>query len=269
VVPVVDEKYRAVVIVGLGVILWLSGAGAAGAIEHPSIEASATGARGILSSFHPLAGTAPPVLRAFFEVSENLLYGIPSLHSPGSRAGVRIANVALTVEAAQLVSDVGYQNRLALVPAFFAGERWSASAGLVYECVNVRGFPPARTYSLTVRSRARLTGSVSVGGEVKGYRLAGEALNGSDATVALLIRPVNAAVIRAVFEFDRTAGLYPTFSTTLLAPASLRLTLGYGATTESLRCALGAELQGVACVAGVDWHPVLGLRRGITLSWRR
>lgn len=240
-----------------------------GTFQHPSIEESVTGVRGVLSPDCTRTGRGTEGPRVWFEASEYGLYGITGLHLSGLRAGARLGSVWLTAAASQLASDIGRETRLALTPAYYAGDRWAASVGVVHESASVDGLVTARLLSFTVRSRVRLSESVSVGGEIDRYRLSGEPNHGADATLVAVFRPVSAAVIHTVFAFDRRTGLHPSIAMTLDGVSAFRLTLGYEGMTEALRGALAVEVGGLVCAAGVDYHPVLGSRRGITLAWRR
>jgi hypothetical protein len=252
----------------------LSGVGAApalalGALQHPSVEESVTGVRGILSPGGRRGGRGGEAPRVWFEASEYGLYGITGLHLSGVRAGARLQSVWLTAAASQLASNIGRETRLAFTPAYHAGDRWAVSAGVVHESATVDGLETARLLSLTVRSRVRLSESVSVGGEIDRYRLSGEPSPGGDATLVAAFHPVSSTLIHAVFALDRRTGLHPSVSMTFEGVRALRLTLGYEGMTGALKGALAVEAGGLVCAAGADYHPVLGSRRGITLSWRR
>jgi hypothetical protein len=242
---------------------------ALGTLQHPSIEESVVGVRGILSNVHRLDGRGASPRRVWFEASENRLYGIAGLHASGLRIGAQFGSVSLTAAAAHLASDIGRETRLALTPAHYAGDRWAASVGVVHESASVDGFTSAELLSLTVRSRVRLSETVSVGGEIDRYRLSGEPNHGADATLVAAIRPVSAALIHAVFAFDRRTGLHPSIAMTFDGVSAFRLTLGYEGMTDALKGALAVEVGGFVCAVGVDYHPVLGSRRGITLAWHR
>lgn len=257
--------YAVVVIAGV----YVGEARALGTLQHPSIEESAVGVRGILSGVRLSDGSGVPSPHVWFEASENLLYGIAGLHSTGLRVGARFGSVSVTAAAARLGSDVGRETRLALVPAYFAGDRWAASFGIVHESAFIDGFASSRLVSLTVRSRVRLSKQVSVGGEIDRYRLTGEPNDGADATLVAVFRPVPAALIHAAAKFDRRTGSHPSVSMTFAGIKVLRLTLGYEGTTEALKGAVAVELKGFVCAAGADYHPVLGSRQGITLAWHR
>jgi hypothetical protein len=242
---------------------------ALGTLQHPSVEESATGARGILSLDLPRTARGSHVQRVWLEASEFSLYGITGLHLSGLRAGARFGSVRLDGAASQLASDIGRETRLALTPAYCAGDRWAASLGVVHESASVDGFATARLSSVTVRSRVRLSKSVSIGGEIDRCRLSGEPSHGVDATLVAVMRPASAAVIYAVCAFDRRTGLHPSVAMTFAGGNVFRLTLGYEGTTDALKGAVAVEVGGLVCAAGVDYHPVLGSRRGITVAWRR
>jgi hypothetical protein len=255
----------------LAALAWGTETSALGAVEHPSIEETVLGVRGILSCADPLAADGSPPARLFVEFSENRLYAIAGLRMPGVRAGVRAGRVALTGAVARLSTDIGHETLLSLTPAWYENDRWAVSAGVVYESAYVHGCVPARLLGLTVRSRVRLTRSVSVGGEVDRYRLSGGVASngGADATLLVVVRPLSGTSIFAVADLDRWTGVLPSVSMSFGGVKGLRLTFGYEAVTSALKGALALRFGGIACAAGVDYHPVLGARRGITLSWRR
>lgn len=241
-------------------------AGALGALEHPSIEQSAAGVRGIL--FYALspegAGAAP---RCRLEASESALYGIPGLHVSGVRVGGRVRTFAFVAEAARLQADLGRETRVAVRPAVYPSRRWAVSLGLIYESVAVDGMSAAWLLSATGRSVVRLSRRVSVGGEVARYRLRGEAHDGADVAVALLVEPLDGAVIRVVAAVGRWTGTQPSVSTTLGSAGPVRLTLGYETATEALKGAVAVQMGPLGCVVGVHVHPTLGQRLGVSVSW--
>jgi hypothetical protein len=237
-----------------------------GALEHPSIEESVAGVRGILFQTPSPVGTSGTAsLRV--EAAEAALYGIAGLHVSGLRAEVRTGAVSLVAEAAVLASDVGRETRVALTPAVFVSGRWAASLGLIHETAAVEGLPAARLLSVTGRSLVRLSGRMSVGGEVSRYRLCAEANDGADLQMAVIVTPIAGALIRAVVDIGRWAGAQPSISATVASPGGLRLSLGYEAGTEALKGALAVGLRALTCAAGAHRHPVLGSRYGVTLSW--
>jgi hypothetical protein len=256
----------AIAIALLSLPLAPEGVGALGALEHPSIEQSAAGVRGILFyTLSPIGTMAAASLAV--EVSELALYGISGLSVSGVRIGTRKGPVALVGEAARLDADVGHETRLALTPTVFWSNRWAASLGVVYESAVVDGMAPARLVSATGQSLVKLSGAVSVGGGVARYRGRGETSDGADVTLAVLVRPVTGAIIRAVVDVGRWTGAQPTVSTTVGSLSPLRLTLGYDAATEALKGALAVGLGGLSCAVGAHHHPTLGPRYGVTLLW--
>jgi hypothetical protein len=248
-----------------------TGAHGLGALQYPSIEESVAGVRGILSRSDPFSPLEGAPASAFVEFCENQLYGIAGLRTPGVRAGCRAGRVALTGAVARLSTDVGHETFMSLTPACYDDDRWAASVGVTYESAYVQGFPPARVLSVTVRSRVDITGSVSVGGEIDRYRLSGGLASdaGADATVMVALRPVSGATLYAVAGMDRWTGVLPSVSMVLDGAKALRLSFGYEGVTRALKGALALRLGGLLCAAGVDYHPVLGARRGVSLLWRR
>jgi len=245
---------------------------ALGALEHPSIEESASGVRGILCGAFPLYGgpaSHRPTARWALEASENLLYGIAGLHVTGARAGVRVGPSAFVGEAAQLASDVGRETRLAFTPAIFVEGRWAASVAVVYESAFIDGFAPTHSVSVTGRSLVRLTQALSLGGEIDRYGVYGEHGDGADVSIGLLVRPVAGAVLRGIVDFERLSGAQPCLSATVSLTSALRLSFGYESASDALKGALAVGFGGVTCAAGVDYHPVLGARQGLALSWCR
>ena len=266
-----DRPLRARLIPAVVVALTLgplhpTGARAMGALQHPSIEQSAAGVRGIL--FYTLSAGGPYGSPSFrVEASEIALYGVPGLRLSGVRVGGRAGAVSLVAEAARLSADGGSETRLAVTPAVFLSNWWAASLGLVYESAVVDGMPSARLASATGRSLVRLSRTVSVGGEVARYRLFGEANDGADVTMAVVVRPLDGATIRAVVAVGRWSGAQPSLSTTIGSPRRFRLTIGYESSSEALKGALAVSLGGLTCAAGANYHPVLGSRHGVTLTW--
>ena len=243
-------------------------AAALGVLQHPSAEQSAAGVRGILFG-EPLLHPGLPAAAAFVEGSELLLYGDSGLRVSGVKAGIRTGFVSVVMAAARLSGGVGREHRFELTPAVHGAGRWAASVGLVYETAGIDGMKTARLLSVTGRSIVRLSDAVSVGGEVARYRVRGEPAAGADIALAFLFKPVDRAIVRGVLEVDRWSGARPLISTTLEASGSLRLTFGYDTAAESLEGALAVSLGGLTCAAGAQYHPVLGTRQGVTLSWQR
>jgi hypothetical protein len=203
------------------------------------------------------------------EASEQSLYDVPGLHVSGVRIGVRAGPALLVAEAAQLAADVGRETRVAIAPSLFASNRWAASLALAHESVAVDGMEPAHLVSATVRSLVRLSGTVTVGGEVARYRLDGEAHDGADVTLAVLARPLSGALIRAVVGLGRWGGAQPSLSTTVGALDPLRVTVGYDAATEAIKGALAVRIGALSCAAGAHHHPTLGPRYGVSVAWGR
>jgi hypothetical protein len=249
-----------------------AGTRALGALEYPSIEESVAGVRGILCGAFPLyADTqgAARSARVAVEASENLLFGISGLRTSGVRLGVRVGSAVFVGEATQLTADVGREARYAFAPALFVRDLWAVSVGVVYEGAFVDGFPPARMVSVCGRSLIRLSQSVRVGGEIDRYRVHGEPGGGADVSIVVLVRPVPGALFRGVVELGRWGGAQPSLSTTVEALPALRLSFGYEGATDALKGAVAVGIGGLTCAAGVIYHPVLGARKGVTVSWRR
>ena len=238
-----------------------------GALEHPSVEESAAGLRGIVSDLWPLGSAGPP--SAFVEISDIRLYNIPGFHTPGIRAGCRLGSISVCGEVGRLVSGVGTETRIALSPAVYGGDRWAVSVAVVFESASIDGFRTDRRTGLTARSRLWLTQSVSVGGEVGRVWMWGANDRGADLSTALIVFQSGPVSIRTVLEIGRRTGMDPLLSATLSGGAGVRMTVGYRGATETLAGALSVGLAGIACAAGVEIHPVLGYRSGVTLSWRR
>jgi hypothetical protein len=203
------------------------------------------------------------------ELSDFTLYGVSDLRVSGVRVGGRAGWLSLVAEAAQLQADLGGETRLALTPCVQQRGRWAASLGLVYERVDVDGARPASLASATARSLVNLSREVAVGGEVVGYRLYGEECGGVDLSMAVLVRPVDGTTIRAVLGVGRWSGVQPSLSATVGPGRRFRLTVGYEAATDALKCAFAVEVRGFTCAAGFDYHPVLGRRQGVSLTWGR
>jgi hypothetical protein len=140
---------------------------------------------------------------------------------------------------------------------------------VVSESVSIDGFRTERQTGLTARSRLWLTKTVVAGGEVSGLRIWGKNNNGADLSTALIVFPAGPVSIRTVLEIGRSTGMDPLLSATLSRGAGIRMTVGYRGATETMSGALCVGLAGIACAAGVEIHPVLGYRSGVTLSWRR
>lgn len=242
------------------------GASGLGALEHPSIEQKAAGVKGIL--FYTLSAHGTPAASpVHVEASEVMLYGVAGLRLSGIRAGIRHAAVSVVAEAARLSADVGRETRFAVTPAVFVSNRWAASVGLVHEYAEIDGVGTSRLTSVTGRSLVRISGSVSVGGEVARYRLWGEENDGADVSLLVLIRPLPGTIIRAVVDVGRWVGAQPTLSTSVRAFRAVRLSLGYEAATDALNAAAAVKLGGLACAAGAQFHPTLGSRHGVTVTW--
>jgi len=240
-----------------------------GVLQYPSVEETVTGTRGILSETFDLLRRDDRGPAVFAELSELQLYGVSGLHTSGVRAGIRAGAVSVVTAATRLSSEVGSETMVSLAPGFHAGDRWSASVGLVYESNAIEGLASARLVSLTVRSRVRVSETVSVGGEIGRLRVRGEPHDGADVAVVLSARPVPAVCVRAVLDAGRGGGPQPSMSATLHALGAIRLSFGYEGLSDALKGALAIELVGFAVVAGATYHPVLGVRQGISLSWRR
>ena len=86
---------------------------------------------------------------------------------------------------------------------------------------------------------------------------------------AVLVRPVDGTTIRAVLGVGRWSGVQPSLSATVGPGRRFRLTVGYEAATDALKCAFAVEVRGFTCAAGFDYHPVLGRRQGVSLTWGR
>lgn len=241
---------------------------ALGVLQHPSAEQSAAGVRGILFG-ESLLRPARAEAAVFVEGSELLLYGDSGLRVSGVKAGVRTRFISVVMAAARLSSGVGREHRFELTQAVHVAGRWAASVGLVYETAGIDGMTPSRLLSTTGRSIVRLSDAVSVGGEVGRYRIGGEPAAGADVALAFLFTPVDRATIRGILDVGRWSGARPSFSVTLEATGSLRLTFGYDAAAESLEGALAVSVGALTCAAGAQYHPVLGTRQGVTLSWQR
>jgi hypothetical protein len=247
-------------------------AAALGSLRYPSIEEVVTGARGILSEAFPLRRDGEVGPTVFAELSELRLYGLSGLHTGGARAGARLGDVTVVGAVSRLSSDIGGETVLSLAPAWHAGDRWCASAELAYESADINDLAAARLVRLTCRSRVRVTQRMSVGGEVGGLRLWGEPLDGADASVAMAARPVPGVTVRAIVTVDRWSGAQPSLSVTLAGGGALgvlRASFGYEGATDALKGALVVEVAGCAVSAGATYHPVLGARQGISVSWRR
>jgi hypothetical protein len=243
------------------------GAGALGALEHPSVEQAAAGVDGIL--FYTLSTDGTAAAAPFYvEATEIALYGVAGLRLSGIRAGARLGAVWLVAEAARLGADIGHETRLAVTPAVFVSGRWAASVGLVHECAHIDGMDAAHLTSVTARSLVRLSDAASVGGEVGRYRLCGEANDGADVSLCALVRPLPGTVIRAVVGIGRWVGAQPTVSTSVAVFGAVRLTMGYQAATDALNGAVAFGVGGLGCAAGAQLHPTLGTRHGVAVTWR-
>jgi hypothetical protein len=242
---------------------------ALGAIEHPSVEESITGLRGILLDTGALNRNKSVGLSVFAEISEVELYGVSGLRTPGARVGFRRGSVSLVGEAAQLSSDIGSETRMSLTTAIYAGDRWASSVGLVHESAAIDDLASARLVSFTARSRVRLSNAIFVGGEIARLRLAGEPYNGADAAVVVSVRPASNAAVYAALEFDRWSGMQPSVSTVLAGYNTFRVLFGYEGVTDVVKGALAIDRGGFVVAVGATYHPVLGARQGISVSWCR
>ncbi|MCK5618482.1 MAG: hypothetical protein KAJ17_03740 [Candidatus Krumholzibacteria bacterium] len=249
--------------------LCTTNASALGAFEHPCVEESITGLRGILLDTFALNRDESTGMSVFAEISEVELYGVSGLQMPGVRVGFRRGSVSLVGEAAQLSSDIGSETRMSLTTAIYAGDRWASSVGLVNESAAIDDLASARLVSLTARSRIRLSKAIFVGSEIAGLRLAGESYDGVDAAVVLSVRPASNAAVYASLEFDRWSGMHPSVSTVLAGYNTFRVLFGYEGVTDVVKGALAIDRAGFVVAVGATYHPVLGTRQGITVSWRR
>jgi hypothetical protein len=211
--------------------LCTTNASALGAFEHPSVEESITGLRGILLDTYALNRNKSTGLSVFAEISEVELYGVSGLRTPGARVGFRRGSVSFVGEAAQLAS--------------------------------------ARLVSFTARSRVQLSNAIFVGAEIARLRLAGEPYDGADAAVVLSVRPASNAAVYAALEFDRWSGMQPSVSTVLAGYNTFRVLFGYEGVTDAVKGALAIDRAGFVVAVGATYHPVLGVRQGISVSWRR
>jgi len=249
--------------------LCTTNASALGAFEHPCVEESITGLRGILLDTFALNRDESTGMSVFVEISEVELYGVSGLRTPGVRVGFRRGSVSLVGEAAQLSSDIGSETRMSLTSAIYARDRWASSVGLVHESAAIDGLASARLVSLTARSRIRLSNAIFVGSEIAGLRLAGESYDGVDAAVVVSVRPASYAAVYAALEFDRWTGVQPSVSTVLAGYNTFRVLFGYEGVTDTIKGALAIDRAGFVVAVGATYHPVLGARQGITVSWRR
>lgn len=171
-----------------------------------------------------------------------------------------------SAEAAKLSSPIGGETRIALLPAYVR-TRWGASVGIAHESAALDGWPGSRLVTLTVRSFVWVSRCIRLAGEVDRLRLSGEALAGVDATLALTVAAAPEVTLRAAIDLDRYSGAEPGFSATLSGIGPLRLSLGYEAVTEALKGALAVRWGRLGLAAGFLYHPVLGERRGVTVTW--
>lgn len=242
-------------------------AGAIGALRHPSVEEMVTGGRGILGPWFfsaDSAGTQPPPLMV--QVSEELLFGIPGLHTSGIRLGGRAAGLFVTAAAAQLSSPIGKETRVEVTP-LLSSARWAVSVGFVRETVVLGEMARSGLISLTVRSLARVSGSFRVGGEIDRLRLSGEEFPGTDATIVLTTTPAQGIVLQGTVEVGRTNGIVPGIATTVTRPGPWRFSIGLEGGTDVLKGAIGVRWGAIDLAAGIFYHPVLGEKRGVTVTW--
>lgn len=238
---------------------------ALGALRHPSVEESVTGTAGILGpafSLGPGAGL-PAVL---VQVSEEAMYGIPGLHTSGATVGFGAAGGFVTAEAAQLSSSVGSEKRLALTPALVTSA-WAVSAGIVYDGVTLVGMESAKILSVNVRSLIWITKTLRLGGEIDRLRLAGEELPGADVKLVVLSIPAQNISLHGTIELGRRTGFAPGAAVTVDELGPARLSFGYEGGTEALKASVFLEWRTLGLAAGVYYHPVLGEKREITLTW--
>jgi hypothetical protein len=200
------------------------------------------------------------------QVSEGLLYGIPGLHVSGIRVGARVAGAFVTAEAAQLSSQIGTETRLALSSALCSA-RWAVSVGVVYDGVAFGEFDSSHLIGLTIRSLARVTASLRVGGEVGRLRLTGEELPGADITMVMTAAPARGVIVQGTVELDRRAGLLPGVATVIAGPGPSRLLMGFEGETDALKGAVGVRWGAFDLTVGVFYHPVLGDKREVTVTW--
>jgi hypothetical protein len=249
--------------------LCTTNASALGAFEHPSVEESITGLRGILLDTYALNRNKSTGLSVFAEISEVELYGVSGLRTPGARVGFRRGSVSFVGEAAQLSSEIGSETRMSLTTAIYAGDRWASSVGVVHESAAIDDLASARLVSFTARSRVQLSNAIFVGAEIARLRLAGEPYDGADAAVVLSVRPASNAAVYAALEFDRWSGMQPSVSTVLAGYNTFRVLFGYEGVTDAVKGALAIDRAGFVVAVGATYHPVLGVRQGISVSWRR
>jgi hypothetical protein len=194
------------------------------------------------------------------------MYGIPGLHTSGAKVGFCAAGVFVTAEAAQLSSPVGSEKRLALTPALVT-TAWAVSAGIVFDGLTLDGMEDAKLFSVNVRSLAWITKTFRLGGEIDRLRLAGEELPGADVKLVVLSIPAQNVSLYGTIELDRHTGVTPGAAIAVDELGPARLSFGYEGGTEALKASVFLEWRTLGLAAGVYYHPVLGEKREITLTW--
>jgi hypothetical protein len=251
---------------------------ALGGLRHPSVEELVTGTRGILApTLAPLSRPRASVLLradstaarpgpAMVRVSEELLYGISGLRTSGVMAGASVAGLFVAGEAAQLSSPLGNETRLAATAALCA-PGWAVSVGGVYDGVFLMGMAGADLVSISVSSLVWVNGYVRVGGSVDRLRIAGEEYPGADVSLVLASELAAGVSLFGTVEFDRRGGAVPGAAATVAGLGPARFGLGYEIGPDVLKGSLAVRWRAFDFAAGVCYHPVLGEKREITLTW--
>jgi hypothetical protein len=199
-------------------------------------------------------------------VSEEQMFGISGLHTSGVQAGVKVSRLFVTGEAAQMSSQVGSETRVALTAALLS-TTWAVSAGGVYDGADIEGMGGANLISFNASSLVWVTNALRVGGSIERVRISGEDYPGADVSLALLAYPAPAVALYGTVEFDRRFGAVPGVAVILAGLGPSRLGLGYECGPDALKGSFALSWRSIDVAVGVYYHPVLGEKREVTLTW--
>ena len=259
------------IVLAFAVLLVPGASIALGSLRLPSTEEAVSGARGILGpafARHSRGADSTAARRGpvMIRIGEEQMYGIPGLHTSGVLVGVRVKKVFMTGEAAQLSSPVGSEARLALTAAASA-ESWAVSVGCAYDAVALDGLSGTNLMSVNAASFVWLTPSVRAGGSVERLRITGEEYPGADVLFVLSVQPTRYVALYGTMELDRRFGAVPGAAMTVEGLGPARVSIGYESGPDALKGSFTVSWRSVDLSIGVYYHPVLGEKRGITLTW--
>jgi len=242
---------------------------AVGSVRYENVEEQTLGLRGALAAtlFTIAAKEDYPAL--VVEAGESRLFGIAGLKRTAVRAGARAGAWGCYASAVFLTSGVGGERVVSIEPFYRAGNTLSVSLGATLSTAELSGYEGASLVSGAIRMFARLSGHVTVGYGIDDFRLAGIQVPGAETSIYVVVSAGPRFTFFSLVRAGRDGSSGVAVAARLRWSGRLRTCVGYEDATSMLKGSLTLRFGRTGIQAGATVHPVLGVSKGLFVSWSR